>query len=448
MTNKSNFRNLQRRLREFGGATSGNVSTMFALVLIPLIGLVGAAIDYSRANSVKSTMQMAADATALMLSKNAATMSATELQSKANDYFKALLGTTYTGPVLIDASYNTTTGPQVIVNAGSDIKTNFLGLIGFNSLHVGVNSQVKWGNTRLRVALVLDNTGSMASAGKMNALQTATNKLLDQLKAAATNNGDVYVSIIPFVKDVNVGKSNYAASWIDWTDWDNNNGTCSSSWFSSSKSTCLGAGKNWTPANHNTWNGCVTDRGNHSTPNAGNYDTRVDLPSIGNPAVQFPAEQYDSCPEAVMPLSYDWTAMKNLVNAMTPAGNTNQAIGLVHGWQSLVGGGPYPTPPAEDPKYKYSKVIILLTDGLNTEDRWYTSQTSIDNRRKLTCDNVKAAGITLYTVQVNTDGDPTSTLLQNCASSPDKFFLLTSATQMVSTFQKIGTALSNLRIAQ
>ena len=83
---------------------------------------------------------------------------------------------------------------------------------------------------------------------------------------------------------------------------------------------------------------------------------------------------------------------------------------------SLVGGGPYPTPPAEDPNYKYTKVIILMTDGLNTQNRWYTSQTSIDARQATTCANIKAAGITLYTVQVNTGGDPTSTLLQNCAS--------------------------------
>ena len=60
-------------------------------------------------------------------------------------------------------------------------------------------------STRLRVALVLDNTGSMADDGKMTALKTATKNLLTQLKSAAVNNGDVYVSIIPFSKDVNVG---------------------------------------------------------------------------------------------------------------------------------------------------------------------------------------------------------------------------------------------------
>jgi len=149
-----------------------------------------------------------------------------------------------------------------------------------------------------------------------------------------------------------------------------------------------------------------------------------------------------------MALSYDWTSMGNLVNSMVANGNTNQAIGLQLGWQSLVGGGPFPTPPAMDPNYQYSQVIILLTDGLNTQDRWYTNQSQIDARQTLTCANIKAAGITLYTVQVNTDGDPTSTLLQNCATTSDKFFLLTSSTQIVSTFQQIGTNLSNLRISQ
>ena len=65
-----------------------------------------------------------------------------------------------------------------------------------------------------------------------------------------------------------------------------------------------------------------------------------------------------------------------------------------------------------------------------------------------TCANIKNAGITLYTIQVNTGGDPTSTLLQNCASDSSKFFLLTSADQIVTTFQKIGTNLTKLRLAK
>src|SRR5258708_34002607 len=105
----------------------------------------------------------------------------------------------------------------------------------------------------------------MSQSTKLTALKPATQNLLTQLKNAAQTNGDVYVSIIPFVKDINAGASNYNQSWIDWTDWDAANGTCSKSSYTS-KSTCTSNKGTWTPKNHNTWNGCITDRDQ-------NYDT-------------------------------------------------------------------------------------------------------------------------------------------------------------------------------
>jgi hypothetical protein len=309
------------------------------------------------------------------------------------------------------------------------------------------------------VALVLDNTGSMSQYGKLTALKTATNNLLSQLQSAATQNGDVYVSIIPFVKDVNVDPVNHTANWIDWTDY----GTCSSSTYTT-KTQCQQAGKTWTAGNKSNWNGCVKDRGDPSTPTTPstlNTDTNVMAPTPGNVPTLLPAEQYAYCPSAtVMALSYNWSGMTTLVNSMTANGNTNQAIGLQLGWQSLVGGGPFPAPPVMDPNYQYQQVIILLTDGLNTQDRWYSNASQIDARQQMTCDNIHAAKITLYTVQVNTDGDPTSTLLQHCAGSwsadgstgvypdPNKFFLLTSANAIITTFQQIATSLSDLRVAK
>ena len=32
--------------------------------------------------------------------------------------------------------------------------------------------------------------------------------------------------------------------------------------------------------------------------------------------------------QPIMPLSYDWTALKTLIDALEPTGNTNQGIGL------------------------------------------------------------------------------------------------------------------------
>lgn len=510
---KSLFVGLRRYLGDFRTANSANITVTFALSTIPVIGAVGAAVDYSHVNSARTAMQAAVDATALMLSKDAGTLTSAQLSTKGTSVFTAL----YTRPevknVLVNSTYSNADGTQVIVSATGTVKSSFVSLIGISQVTIGASSTVKWGNTKLRVALVLDTTGSMNDAGKIGALKTATKNLLTQLKNSATTDGDVYVSIIPFVKDVNAGSSNYNASWIDWTDWDEVNGSCSQ-WGSNTKSSCIAQGscsiwgKNsqssctsagtcsisgyynesdcentgtcskwwytskttctnnagtwtagvwtsgswtpatWTPKSHSTWNGCVVDRGNSSGPSAQNTDTNVIQPTAGQLDTLFAAEQYSSCPKAVMPLSYNWTAMSNLVDSFVAAGNTNQGIGLAHGWMSLVGGGPYPAPPAEDPKYKYTKVIVLMSDGLNTQNRWYSSASQIDARQKILCDNVKAAGITLYTIHVNTDGDPLSTLLQGCASSKDKFWMLTSANQMVDVFKQIGTQLSSLRVAK
>jgi Flp pilus assembly protein TadG len=63
----SPFTSLSRKLAGFKAASHGNVTILFALSMIPVFGLVGAAVDYSRANSARSAMQAAVDATALML---------------------------------------------------------------------------------------------------------------------------------------------------------------------------------------------------------------------------------------------------------------------------------------------------------------------------------------------------------------------------------------------
>ncbi len=485
-----------------------------------------------------------------MLSRNASGLTNDQLQTAAQNYFNAIFNRPEARNVQVSATYSTTGGSSLSVTGSADVPTTFLGVLGYNEIPVSDSSTAKWGSSRLRVALALDNTGSMADDGKLGALQTATKSLLTQLQSAASVDGDVYVSIVPFVKDVKIDTSGYSANsalwdqWIMWDDgtdssWDGANGTCSmgnksprsscvaqgscsisgknsqnscnnagtcsvsgnnsqsscqndgtcsisgnnsqsscqndgvcsKSKYNGNQSKCLSKGyqwtagvwtgavwtqgvwtqATWTPKAHTTWNGCFTDRGGNSGP-VSDYDRLATAPSSSIAASQFPAEQYSSCPKAIMGLNYDWTAMKTLVTNMTADGNTNQPIGLVWGWQTLVGGGPF-TAPAMDSNYKYQQIIILLSDGLNTQDRWYSSQSSIDHRMydtdgSGTCANIKAAGITIYTIQVNTGGDPTSTLLKNCASSSDKFFLLTSADQIVSTFDKIGTNLTKLRVAQ
>lgn len=427
------------RLSRFARDTDGSVLPMFALVIVPILGFMGAAVDYSRANNIRSQMQAAVDATALILARDTASLMDGTVQTKAQAYFAAQFAAPEAQNVQLSASYTTDGGSKVVVSASANTKTHFMGLMGINEMDFSASSIVKWGNTRLRLALVLDNTGSMTSANKLSALKTAAQNLLTKVQAAAANQGDVYVSIIPFSKDVNVGPTNYAQDWVRWDLWDAKNGSCSKRGYSS-KNSCVNAGGVWTADNHNTWNGCVTDRDQ-------DYDTTATAPETGATATLFPAEEYSSCPVPMMALTYDWTALKQKVVDMTANGNTNQTIGLQWGFQSLVANSPLAVPPMT-PGYNYKQVIVLLTDGLNTENRWTTSESSVDARTKKACEAVKAAEITLYTVQVNTGGDAKSTMLEKCASDPGKFFLLTAANQIVGVFDQIGTQLANLRIAE
>ena len=426
---------LQQQCRKIWRAEDGNVAVIFAIMLLPVVGMTGGAIDYTHASATKAAMQAALDATALTLSKEAASITATALNEKAAAYFTAAFNRPDAQNVTVTASYTNSGGSMVTVTSTGVVKSHFLGILGINEIPISSTAKTKWGTKRLRVALALDVTGSMSSSSKLTTLKTATKNLINQLQSVVTNTGDVYISIIPFSKDVNAGPGNYSSSWIRWDLWDARNGTCSNSNYSK-QSTCTSNGHVWTPANHNTWNGCITDRDK-------DYDTTNTAPSTGNTATLFPAEQYSSCPASLMALSYDWTALKQKIDELQPSGSTNQTIGLQWAFQSLTTNSPLAVPP-KDPNYLYEDAIILLTDGMNTQNRFTSSESSIDLRMQAACNNVKAAGLTLYTVLVMAGN---ATLLQNCASDSSKYFALTSAEQMIAAFNTIGTSLSQLRLA-
>ena len=75
--------------------------------------------------------------------------------------------------------YSTTHGSQLALTASSSVRTLFMRVMGFSDLPISATAT--WGNTRLRVALVLDNTGSMKDGtptSKISALKTASHNLL------------------------------------------------------------------------------------------------------------------------------------------------------------------------------------------------------------------------------------------------------------------------------
>jgi hypothetical protein len=288
------------------------------------------------------------------------------------------------------------------------MNTTVARVLGHQQISVAANADVAWGIKKLELALVLDNTGSMANNGKLAALKTASHNLLNTLQNAAKKEGDVKVAIVPFDRMVNIGTGFKDEFWVDYTVKD---------------------------IQKDQWNGCVIDRDQSNdvtdtTPVSTNYHTF------------FPAQQCGSLVTA-MPLSTEWAALHAKVDAMTAAGNTNTTIGLMWGWHALTPNLPFTN--AVEPQPDLDKVIVLLTDGDNTQNRWTTSSSSIDARMAAACTNAKAANIKIYTVRV-IDGN--GTLLKNCATKANMYYNVSQADQLNGVFSSIAQNLANLRIAK
>jgi Flp pilus assembly protein TadG len=132
---------------------SGNVAVTFTLALIPLVGLVGAAVDYSRANSIKSRLQASTDSAALF----AATISATSDDARATagvNAFNAEYGTEF-GTV---SPTVTIANGALTVTASASVATTLLASIGFKNLPVSATSTANIGGGVTACVLALQTS--------------------------------------------------------------------------------------------------------------------------------------------------------------------------------------------------------------------------------------------------------------------------------------------------
>jgi Flp pilus assembly protein TadG len=447
-------------LARFARAKGGNVAAMFAIALVPILGFVGAAVDYSRANSARSAMQGALDSAALMVSKDIgaapanAPLSSTEITDRARRYFNALYTSKDAVVTSFSANYtaNTGKGATVALSGAGDVTTDFMKIMGIKKMTIDGGSTTTWGGTRMRVAMALDVTGSMNDDGKLAAMKTAAKSLVASLQKSMTNVEDVYLAIIPFAQMVNVGNSNVNANWIKWDLYEAANGSCSKSSYDS-KSECESNGRTWTPAGRSSWNGCVTDRDQPA-------DTTKAAPTTAS--TYYPAFQYAQCPAQILPMTSVYTykidddthVVNKKINSLVAQGGTNQPIGMAWAWQALQPGVPLNTP-AKDPKWTYTDVVILLSDGQNTIDRWYGNGSSyssqVDARQTILCNNMKTTtnnvrDTLIYTIQVNTDNDPESAVLKACGDSG--FFPTSTSSGIATAFNAISASLNQLRVAK
>lgn len=396
-------------LRRFGRHCGGNVALIFGLALIPVLVVTGMGIDYMRASSERTRLQQAVDATALSLAQQARSLSAAELQAKASQLFAASFATRE-GPM--PQVLATKTGADITVTSEMTLPTTLMKFAGQQDMTLHTAATVSLKGRQIELALVLDNTGSMGSSGKMTALKAAATMFLDQLAASNPAPGDIRITLVPYNMWVNVGKAAASAPWMDMSK-----------------------------VTSSTWKGCVEER-------MPDYDISAD------PGATFPAVNCAYLPEEILPLTDLSTAgalttLKQRVAAMDSDGTTNVQIGLVWGLSNLTPNSPLPgIGPRAFGTQGVDKILIVLTDGLNTSrrSRWgSTSSTVADERTLMACANVKdpAKKIRLITIRVIQGDDA---MLSQCASSPADFYKAVKASDVKPIFEAILSGLLNIRL--
>jgi Flp pilus assembly protein TadG len=180
-------RHISRAASRFAGANEGNIAVIFGIAILPILGFVGAAIDYSRANMAHSSMQAAMDSTALMLSKDLTQglITPSQISTKAQAYFSALYTNKQARSVSISATYTpgtSSTNETIQVNGSGSITTDFMRMVGFPNMNFNSTSTTTWGTSKLGLNSGDNRHGDFS--GQSSQLDTRMKKLCDNAKAA------------------------------------------------------------------------------------------------------------------------------------------------------------------------------------------------------------------------------------------------------------------------
>jgi Flp pilus assembly protein TadG len=200
--------------RSFCGDESGVVAVLFAIIFAAMFLMAAIAIDYGRTGAELVRVQNAVDSGALAASHRLGLPDQdTAGPEKAAAYFKANMAKHPNVGVLEEVKLDAANG-QVNAKAKGTLLTSLLKAAGIHELGFRANSTIRRGKGTVEIALVLDNSGSMAGTYIAD-LRTAASNLVDVVFTGFEGTEKVKVGVVPFAASVNVGPSNINASWMD-----------------------------------------------------------------------------------------------------------------------------------------------------------------------------------------------------------------------------------------
>lgn len=394
------------KLLSFRSDKSGTIALVFALAAVPAIAMVGAAIDYGRALNAKTKVQLALDASALFAASSQFKTNA-EREQAARDAFDANMADSgYAGQTSIDVSIK---NGRIVASADLDVSTTLGGLLGQHSIGVSGLSEVPLpGGGKAEVVLVLDYSDSMLTNDKYVTMRLAAEELIRIVSSDFTNK-DVKIALAPFAAMV-YAKLNkkFVVPSAHNRDYDGDE-------------------------DNKSWLGCTQDRRyphNLTSTKPKNNDDRTKW-GEGKPGDWYDLNVrpgscniYEANKLQVLPLTSNFDKVKSRLADMEPAYQTHIALGLEFGWHLISPGAPYKQGVPYDTK-DVVKVIVLLTDGVQTSRAWgpsdhHSAGQGEDNLETM-CTDIKNEGVLLFTVAFDLDVPATNARLNGCASN-DKFF--------------------------
>jgi Flp pilus assembly protein TadG len=419
---------LSRALGRFDKDQRGNVAVIFAFSAVPLVGLLGGAVDISRHQHYRVELANALDASAIALVRRGVATDA-DAETFVSQYVSAMVPKTGQDGMLHIDGYDATKvkdGYHVTLNGW--MKTAFLPVVGIQQMPIRIETEVQMTGGNYEVALALDNTGSMAEHNKIGALKDAANHLIDALYKDSGSKDRVKMALVPFTTAVNIRGDAFKPSWLD----PSGEGLGAHSHDSYDRNvnrldiySALSNGKVGADGLPVDWKGCVEARADghdvddvapdsdsatrwtpYLSPDGADSDTARKTPSWAmqnnflsdqtgrsgtalerlrntdkyfRPIVSARFDPFDtdtgpnqSCRGPIVELTNNTERMRSAINAMQPGGYTHIPQGLVWGWRVLSPGEPFTQGVPYGDKTT-QKALVLLSDGKNTFPETYTS---------------------------------------------------------------------------
>lgn len=204
-----------RLLRDQGG----NALMLTAAALVPVIGIVGSAVDIGRGYMAQLRLQQACDAGVLAgrRAMGPGTYGSDE-EAEANKMFNFNFPAELYGAQDIIFSSEAEGAADVNGVASATLPTALMYIFGKSQFDLSVACTAKLEISNVDVVLVLDVTGSMKGT-KLAGLKTAAKNFFTTLTSAEIGDGQLRFGVVPYSSTVNVGKILRTAdpSWLSQT---------------------------------------------------------------------------------------------------------------------------------------------------------------------------------------------------------------------------------------